>query len=96
MSCKAYATDWRLFVTWCEVGSEDETKPVTGWMPRRALPASPETLCQYTRHIVEADGRKVSTVTRRLASISVAHQGGRRLGRSADQDARGARDRSKH
>jgi integrase len=26
------------------------------------------------RHLVEVDGRKVSTVTRRLASISVAHQ----------------------
>jgi len=57
---KAYATDWQHFEEWCNAGREV------------SLPAFPETVARYIS--VLAESRKPSTIQRRLASISVAHQ----------------------
>lgn len=58
---RAYRSDCEDFAAWCEsVGLV-------------ALPASEETLARYLTHLVDL-GRRPSTLTRRLASISVAHQ----------------------
>lgn len=57
---RAYGSDWRAFTQWCEEHG------------RSSLPASVETLILYIS--VLAETRKVSTIQRRLSSISVAHQ----------------------
>lgn len=57
---RAYQADWRTFTSWCEEHG------------RVSLPASPDTLILYIS--VLAETRKVSTIQRRLSSISVAHQ----------------------
>lgn len=57
---KAYRSDWRHFEAWCaEHGVE-------------ALPAAPEAVALYIASI--ADDYKVTTLERRLASISQAHK----------------------
>lgn len=58
---RAYGHDWRDFVRWCE-GHR-----------LQALPAAPATLCLYLSALAES-GRKASTIERRLAAISQAHQ----------------------
>lgn len=57
---RAYQSDWRAFTRWCDEHG------------RASLPASPETLILYLSSLAEA--RRVSTIQRRLSSISVAHQ----------------------
>lgn len=58
---KAYAGDWQRFESWCRA--------------RRftAMPAAPGALAAYLSHLADS-GRKVSTIGRALASISMAHQ----------------------
>ncbi len=57
---KAYASDWRLFETWCrEFG-------------RPALPASAETVVLWLAEVGAA--WKVATVGRRVAAIGAAHR----------------------
>lgn len=58
---RAYRTDWELFESHCKA------------IGHPALPADPETLAIYISGLAIA-GRKVSTIERRLAGISVAHQ----------------------
>lgn len=58
---RAYRGDWADFSTWCEE---------KGLCP---LPAAPETVVLYISALADA-GRKTSTIRRRLASISRAHQ----------------------
>ena len=58
---RAYQSDWGDFETWCTAHR------------RRALPATPETVALYLTHLAE-QGRKPSTITRRVSSISQAHQ----------------------
>jgi len=56
----AYASDWRIFVGWCEA---------QGVSP---LPATSGDTCQYL--VAQADkGLKASTLSRRLAAIRLAH-----------------------
>src|SRR4051794_8540429 len=69
---RAYRSDWRAFETWCTGNGLD------------ALPASPETVASYLADA--ADTLKPSTLTRRCASISVAHQAAGH--ESPTQDAR--------
>lgn len=57
---RAYASDWRDFVSWCQANF------------RSPLPASPETVSLYLSSL--ADHAKVSTLTRRISAISQAHQ----------------------
>ncbi len=57
---RAYQSDWKDFVDWCSHAG------------RAALPASPETVALYAATL--AEGLKVSTIRRRLAAISKAHQ----------------------
>lgn len=57
---KAYATDWADFDRWCT------QRALT------SLPADPATLILYVTDL--ATRAKVSTITRRLSSIAVAHQ----------------------
>lgn len=57
---RAYASDWRHFITWCQT---------TG---RGSLPAIPETVVLYLSALAES--AKVSTLTRRISAISQAHQ----------------------
>jgi site-specific recombinase XerD len=58
---RAYRSDCADFVRWCErVGLS-------------ALPASEETTARYLTYLADL-GRKPATLSRRLASISVAHQ----------------------
>jgi integrase len=58
---RAYAADWRDFSSWCtDHGLE-------------SLPAAPDTVALYLAAQARA-GRKVSTITRRIASITKAHQ----------------------
>lgn len=56
---RAYGSDWEHFVSWCQAEA-------------LALPATPETVALYITAL--ADTRRVSTITRRLAAISKAHQ----------------------
>jgi site-specific recombinase XerD len=58
---RAYGHDWRQFVHWCED------------YRLQALPAAPSTLCLYLSALAEW-GRKASTIERRMAAISQAHQ----------------------
>lgn len=56
----AYASDWKHFEAWCNANDLG------------SLPATPQTIALYlTAH---ADELKVSTLQRRLASISAAHR----------------------
>ncbi len=59
---KAYALDWGAFREFCEA------------VGRPAMPASPETVTAYIIHLAEDQGYKLSTIQRRLSSISVAHK----------------------
>jgi len=58
---RAYRSDWTHFEEWC---SRQGLAP---------LPAAPATVALYITALAEA-GRAVSTIRRRLASISAAHQ----------------------
>jgi integrase len=57
---RAYRADWRAFEAWCAAHQ------------RAALPAAPETVALYITEM--ARRAKVSTITRRLASIAQAHK----------------------
>jgi site-specific recombinase XerD len=57
---KAYRADWCDFIAWC------------ARFHRQALPALPETVAYYLAH--ESLRLKVSTLERRLATISEAHK----------------------
>ena len=57
---RAYAADWRDFRAWCVLHG------------RPSLPASPETVAFYLSDLAERC--KTSTLQRRLAAISQAHQ----------------------
>lgn len=57
---RAYRADWRQFAAWCADHG------------LAALPAAPATIGLYLA--AHADTRTVATLTRRLASISVAHR----------------------
>lgn len=57
---RAYRADWRHFENWA--GDHD----------RNPLPASPETVAAYLTDL--SDAAKVSTLGRRMAAISQAHQ----------------------
>ncbi len=57
---KAYASDWRDFENWCNRGLVN------------SLPAEPSTVAMFIADL--ADTAKVSTISRRLAAISKAHQ----------------------
>lgn len=57
---RAYRADWKLFEAWC------------GGKGLGTLPASPDTVSMYLMEI--SDVLKVSSIRRRLASISQAHQ----------------------
>ncbi len=59
---KAYALDWAAFRQFCEA---------QGWSP---IPAAPETVAAYLIHLAEDQGYKLSTIQRRLSSISIAHK----------------------
>jgi site-specific recombinase XerD len=58
---RAYTSDWSHFTAWCAG---------VGFDP---LPAAPETVALYITSLVE-QGRKASTVQRRLTAISQAHK----------------------
>jgi site-specific recombinase XerD len=60
---RAYESDFADFRTWCA----ERVSPV------EPLPATPATVVLYITALT-AKGRKPSTIRRRLASISVAHQ----------------------
>ncbi len=57
---RAYQSDWRDFTDWCRHAG------------KQALPATPDTVALYVATL--AEGLKVSTIRRRLAAISKAHQ----------------------
>ena len=59
---RAYASDWRLFEAYCA----DH-----GFV---SLPALPEVLCLYLTYMADTLKRRVSTIERARAAISVAHQ----------------------
>ena len=58
---RAYRSDWRDFEEWCFPHR------------RRPLPATPETVALYLTQLAD-QGRKSSTITRRVSAISQAHQ----------------------
>lgn len=58
---KAYRSDWVAFVSWCESAG------------LVALPASPETVASYVAFLADS-GAKPSTVSRKVASLSIAHR----------------------
>src|SRR5690606_15219863 len=58
---RAYRKDWADFTAWCES---------QGLCP---LPAAPEVVASYISVLADG-GKKASTIRRRLASISRAHQ----------------------
>lgn len=57
---KAYRNDWRDFESWCRLHN----------LP--SLPSTPETVSLYIAD--QASTRAVATITRRLTSITKAHQ----------------------
>lgn len=58
---KAYAADWKAFEAWCtEHGLV-------------ALPAAPQTVMLYLGELGGA-GKKLSTITRRLAALAQVHR----------------------
>jgi integrase len=57
----AIAADLNCYLAWCH----DEHRP--------PLPADPENLVRYARHL-EAEGKKPATLSRRMASIASAHR----------------------
>jgi site-specific recombinase XerD len=57
---KAYRNDWRDFESWCCAYN----------LP--SLPSTPELVCLYASSL--ASTRTVGTITRRLTSITKAHQ----------------------
>ena len=57
---RAYEADWRHFRAWCDGNALD------------SLPALPETIAAYVAH--HTDVAKVSTLERRLNSISYMHR----------------------
>ncbi len=57
---RAYQADWAHFTAWCETAQ------------RPALPASPETVALYVSDLAATS--KVSTIRRRLTTISQAHE----------------------
>jgi site-specific recombinase XerD len=59
---KAYRQDWAHFTTWCEAHG------------LQSLPAESETIIRYLTGQAAGGAVKVSTITRRLSSISRAHQ----------------------
>ena len=58
---RAYSGDWDRFVRWCEENNAS------------SLPAQPEVIAAYVRYLVEGE-KKIATIERALASISVAHR----------------------
>ncbi len=58
---KAYSTDWKIFLEWCEAAG------------REPFPASTDSICLFITSEL-AKGLKVSTVERRFASISYEHK----------------------
>ncbi len=58
---RAYASDWRLFLTWCSDNELD------------SLPADPETVALFVTWLAE-QGRKPSTIDRKLCAVSQAHK----------------------
>jgi len=58
---RAYRADWEDFTTWC------------AHHHRCALPARPETIAAYLMYL-EGEGRAVSTLRRRLATLRKAHR----------------------
>ena len=58
---KAYRSDWRDFLAWCDA------------LSCPALPASVETTASYLAHLADS-GLKASTITRRTAAIAYAHR----------------------
>jgi len=57
---KAYQSDWHHFLNWCKAHGAEP------------LPASPATVAAYIASLAD-EGRKASTIERRLTSISQAH-----------------------
>jgi site-specific recombinase XerD len=58
---KAYRTDWQHFLDWCQ---KNKINPI---------PADPEKVSEYIADLAD-QGYKPSTIQRRIASISQAHQ----------------------
>jgi len=73
---KAYASDWQQFSAWCQ----------THGLPD--LPAAPATLMLYLGELA-GTGKKISTLTRRVAAIAQVHRVG---GHEAPGEARAVRD----
>lgn len=57
---RAYASDWAAYTTWCEENG------------REALPTSTETVTMYVTAL--ATTHRISTIRRKVAAISTAHQ----------------------
>ncbi|RZK36402.1 MAG: hypothetical protein EOO61_10430, partial [Hymenobacter sp.] len=57
---RAYAGDWRRFITWCREHG------------RASLPADVPTMAAFVTSLAEAD-KKVATIQRHCAAVSKAH-----------------------
>lgn len=57
---KAYRSDWKYFVAWCE---KRKVNP---------MPAAPETVAVYIAFLAD-QGRKAATIQRKITAISQAH-----------------------
>ncbi|WP_245629137.1 site-specific integrase [Alicyclobacillus shizuokensis] len=58
---RAYQSDWRAFIGWCEEQGLS------------SLPAEPDTIALYMTYMAET-GHKTSTIGRRIISIGLAHK----------------------
>src|SRR5689334_14885515 len=58
----AYQSDWADFQGFCQRAGQG------------SLPAAPELVALYLTHLADERKRKTSTIARRLAAISQAHQ----------------------
>lgn len=74
---RAYRKDWASFSAFCENNG------------LLVMPATPETVCAYMTALAEA-GRKPSTISRHLTTISQAHSAFRERSPTGDYDVRQA------
>jgi site-specific recombinase XerD len=73
---RAYRSDWRHFEAWCAEHG------------RSSLPAASTTVALYITHVAHVEKRKCSTIQRKLAAISQAHQVAKYLSPTHDAEVR--------
>lgn len=72
---RAYTRQWDQFTTWCTHGPDSgaDTGNEAMWSARTALPATAETLLEYTAELI-IRGRSPATIEQAIAAIRTRHR----------------------